>query len=186
MPSETDPDNLSRNPFDCLCELASKERWCWNIFCRTCRHINFRYALHEIARGKHPAGNDWLIHADNPYLKRGSAVQGLGPVPLRQSWSLEEQASLVHAIQHADISNIASSCSYPDWLGYLGLALYYANDAERRDRKLTQSWGPQLMDMTSQSSRAARKLTAACTSVERRLNWEVLEALEFDDMDLLG
>ena len=50
------------NNFEELCKLASDENWCWNLFCTTCGHLHFKYAFSELAAGKSPKDQNWLIH----------------------------------------------------------------------------------------------------------------------------
>lgn len=171
------------NAFESLCKLSSDEQWCWRLFCRTCRHINFRFAFREIARGKHPLEPGWVVYAKNPFIQRGGSVPGLGPVPLRQDWSINEQAQLVDVIHGANLLAIASVCRSPDWLGYLGLALHYTEDAERRDRILTLSWGPQLIDMTLPGSRSERVFRSVVDDPTKCLTWERLKILSDDPID---
>jgi hypothetical protein len=53
------------NQFESLCKLASDEYWCWMLCCGTCGHMHFRYALSELAAGKSPTEESWLVHRQN-------------------------------------------------------------------------------------------------------------------------
>ena len=56
------------NAFEEVCQLANKEHWCWNLFCTTCGHMHFRYALYEMTKGKSPISNDWVVSTGNRRL----------------------------------------------------------------------------------------------------------------------
>jgi len=60
----------------------------------------------------------------------------------RSEWALRDQrpAAIADVLADASISQIASVCKLPDWLGYLGLGLFHTEAVERNDRKLTKAW----------------------------------------------
>ena len=168
----------SRNAFDALCELASQERWCWKINCTTCGHMHFRYALHEILIGNHPDSSSWVVSMSHPALNRGSQSSELGSIPPRwESWPLAEQHQLSDVLVGANIATIRETCTYPDWLGYLGLGLMYCKDVERETRALTKSWVPQLLGERD-NAHAQQLLLSILASSEMVLTWEMLEVLE--------
>ena len=49
----------------------------------------------------------------------------------------------------ADLSNIASTCKYPNWLGYLGLVVHYMQSNSNAYKKLSQGWASQLIEIAS-------------------------------------
>jgi hypothetical protein len=167
-----------RQPYEALCELASHERWCWNIICTTCGHMLFRYALRQLAAGVHPNDARWLMHSDHPVLSRGSPLRELGGVPPLSAWPLDEQRQLVQILASADIAAIRAQCKFPDWLGYLGLALCYTEDAERENHVLTQAWAPQLSRLVRPASAAARFLADLTPQSDNVLTWRALETVE--------
>jgi len=172
------PTCYHNHPFEALCALASRERWCWKIVCTTCGHMLFRYALRQLASGKSPNDEDWLVHKDYPVLRRGSPLRELGPIPPLASWPIEEQARLAKILSTADILVIASACIFPDWLGYLGLALHYTEDVERRNHSLTHAWCPQLQRLVRPASVASNMLSKLSMGQEGVLTWCNLEAVE--------
>jgi hypothetical protein len=167
-----------RNAFDALCELASKEKWCWKISCTTCGHMYFRYGLREILLGRHPDSAEWVVTQTHPVLKRGGQPTELGKLPPRSGhWPIAEQELLLHVLAGANIGRIRSICTHPDWLGYLGLALLYSEEAEREARLITKAWVPQLIQDRPQAC-ARELLESILASNEAILTWQNLEALE--------
>lgn len=150
------------------------------MVCTTCGHMLFRYALRELAKGQDPTDPKWLVHSDHPDLRRGSPLHDLGPVPPLSGWPVEEQRKLQKVLQKADLHSISLECSFPDWLGYLGLALHYTEDAERESRGLTQAWVPKLMNLVGSGSAALEVLAEIATHPKRSLTWRDLETVESD------
>ena len=172
-------ENNQSNAFEALCSLASKEGWCWKINCTTCGHMYFRYGIHEILLGKHPESSCWVVSAHHPVLLRGGQPSELGSVPSRwKPWPIEEQRHLTEILVTANIWTVASECTYPDWLGYLGLGLKYSEEAEREARAITKSWAPQLLDLRAHIPHAATLLQNILYRSDRVISWRTLEGLE--------
>ena len=110
---------VPEQPFEALCGIVSRERWCWKLYCTTCGHMLFRYGLRQLALGAHPGSTDWLVHSDNPTLRTGATLRELGAVPPFSGWPREEQWKLKAIVKDSDIGSIASKATFPDWLGYL-------------------------------------------------------------------
>ncbi len=125
------------NSFQALCKLASEEQCCWNIYCTTCGHMHFRYAFSELAKGKSPEDSEWIVHK-----KKTSYKQELGAIPRRYSGTVKE--SILKICLAADLYGIAEKCSFPDWLGYLGLIINHFSSAELYS-ELSTCWAGQLM-----------------------------------------
>src|SRR4051812_28106316 len=102
-----------QNSFEQLCILASEENWCWNLYCTTCGHLHFIFSFNELAQGKSPADGDWLIHA------RVTKYQ----LPFTRRFTDMQSQTIISICKEANLSLIADSCKFPDWLGYLGLVL---------------------------------------------------------------
>lgn len=139
------------NQFEALCKLASEESWCWNLFCTTCGHMHFRYAFSELAAGKTPENKDWLIHGSNT---RYSTV--LGPLP--RNYTDSEKERVIGICLKANIISIASSCKFPDWLGYLGLVLEHMRSGSKAYTLLSSNWASQLMTMVPQNTQIHARL----------------------------
>lgn len=167
-------------PFDALCALASSENWCWKMTCTTCGHMLFRYGFWQLASGQSPCDPGWLVHHDHPALRRGRPLPELGPIPSLTAWPIEQQRRLHQVASAADISLIAARCEFPAWLGYLGLALHYTEDAEKEERLLTRGWVRQLSALVSPSSAATELLATIAANPDSLLTWRHLEAVEFD------
>lgn len=141
---------LNKNAFEKVCEMASKENWCWRIHCGTCGHMYFRYAFKELTEEKHPDGKGWVT--TGLARNQGERFKEFGPPPKHPrytGWLLRDQAILIDIFSQASLKTISDHCKFPDWLGYLGLALLYTKDMERRKRTLTKAWLPQLRQIDS-------------------------------------
>jgi hypothetical protein len=78
----------------------------------------------------------------------------------------------------ATISTLAGECEFPDWLGYLGLGLWACEESEAGDRTLTNAWAPQLLELVSNDSHAARRLDGIARDCSERLTLGDLELVE--------
>lgn len=164
------------NAFTELCLLASRERWCWKIGCTTCGHDSFRQALWALVHGKHP-DVEWSIDSRSAESTTSAPRKS---APSRQQWSSASQRRLQAIAAEVDLPGVAASASFPDWLGYLGLVLWYTEDVERARSVLTDALVPQLLGLISPDSDGAVFLTdiARLSPQGRRLLWRDLEAVE--------
>ena len=159
------------NPFEALCKLASKENWCWNLFCTTCGHMHFRYAFSELAAGKSPDNKDWLI-----YSEKTDYTQYLGPLP--RSYREEQKEKFLNICQRANISSIAGNCKFPDWLGYLGLVLEHMHTRSNCYKSISSRWASQLRDIVPPASHAHARLCQVIEQEDELLNIGDLETCE--------
>ena len=140
-----------RNAFLALSELAMLERWCWNLSCGTCGHGEFRWSLRALAAGDHPDD-------PNRSLRRGLTFTEIseihGPRPPSRGWPLHEQRLLQAIVADVKLVRLASGW-FPDWLGHLGVALAYTEEAESGDALITRNLGHQLLVMVDDYSSAA-------------------------------
>jgi len=115
------------NPFEMLCKLATMEEWCDKLYCGTCGHTHFRYGLLEIAHGKSPADDDWIVN--NTITDYHDLI---GEIP--KTFSIEDKLSLLEICLETNIKG----SKIP--LGYLGLVLH--NIAVKRvNSKVLRSQG---------------------------------------------
>jgi hypothetical protein len=171
-------EGVPRNPFTALCELASRERWCWKLVCTTCGHGAFRWALRALAQGRHPDDVDWPVHCGAGWTSTTLARRN-GPLPPGPPWPLQVQRALQEIVAASDLRDVAASASSPDWLGYLGLALWYTDDAEQAEGVITRGLVPQLLGFVSPNSAGEMLLRDVTrSSEERRLLWRDLETVE--------
>lgn len=133
MPSSIQPSNA----FEAVCEIASQKDWCWNLYCGTCGHGQFRQAFYAITQGGHPAEQGWSNH-----LRAWSFGKNF-----KYILSTDEQSELAKVLSGSDVSRIRSNAKFPDWLGYLGLGLHYTEQVEWNSRLLTEAWVPQLLEV---------------------------------------
>ena len=159
--------------------LAAKESWCWKIVCTTCGHLYFRYAFRELVQGKHPQSADWR----SGKAHHQELHDELGSVPPLGGWPIPDQRALASVLAGARLKDIASRARFPDWLGYLGLALLYSEDVEREDRSLTKAWVPQLLEILPPQARSRPHLQGILDDPASVFTWRHLEEVE---SDLLG
>lgn len=141
------------NAFQNLCLLASKESWYWNLAFTTCGHQNFRYAFLELSRGKEPESDGWVINNANQknFNKIGELPRGFTPA---------ERESIISICRNANLVDIAASCKFPDWLGYLGLIIHYVSASGESFKLLSKIWAKQLIAMVPSNTAIHDKLNA--------------------------
>ncbi|MGI8812794.1 MAG: hypothetical protein ACR2IH_09760 [Pyrinomonadaceae bacterium] len=164
------------NPFVALCEVASENNWCWKLNCTTCGHQDFLIGLSQIAQNRHPSDARWLPpevvrNADQRLVER--------LVDPRRSIAMGRE-KLYLACSSARIFDIANLSKFPDFLGYLGLALHYQEAVEVKYGLLTRLWGSDLLGMVSRSSQSEAMLQDLLGSDLSRLRWQDLEQVETD------
>lgn len=142
------------NSFEALCGLASKERWCWNLWCTTCGHTNFRYGFLELAAGKSPSHSTWIVN--NRIFQHSGFSAQLGKFP--RQYNQDQKEIITHICLNANLSAISESCHFPDWLGYLGLVLHHMKHSPSF-RKMSQCWASQLGNMTPRDCTTYKRLS---------------------------
>jgi len=158
------------NNFEELCKLASDENWCWDLVCTTCGHMHFRYAFVELASGKSPRDTNWFIHGRNTRYS-----ETLGGIP--RSYSDEQKAKVNEICCSVNLSLLKTKCSFPDWLGYLGLVLEHMYSDTDSYRKVSESWSAQLAELIPKDTSLYRLLSEKANG-KGVLNIEDLEACE--------
>lgn len=164
------------NHFQELCEVASKNNWCWKLYCGTCGNFHFRYAFRELAAGKSPRSPRWIIRQNTDIVRKH-----LGKVP--HNYSREEQENILQICQEADLLFIAFSCKFPDWLGYFGLVLDYTSQLSNYPiyAELSKRWAQQLSAMVHENSPIFDRLDLLSSGIGL-LNLKDLESCEKDIM----
>ena len=147
----------SSNAFETVCERASQKNWCWNIYCTTCGHSDFRKAFHGLSEEGSPEDR-------NAFPLGGTSV--------------ERQSRLSAELAESSLSRIHAKCKFPDWLGYLGLGLHHTEEFEWQSRLLTKSWIPQFIEMLLPETTEARQLAHVLESEKNVLSLGHLEILE--------
>jgi len=113
--------------------------------------MHFRYAFIELANGKSPSGDDWLIQSlETDYSSL------LGDCP--RDYTEEQKEAIALICTESSLTNISSSCKFPDWLGYLGLVLYFMKSESDAYKQLTKAWASQLLGMVSEYSMVTDEL----------------------------
>ncbi len=166
----------SVNKFEALCRLASKEQWCWKLNCTTCGHMYFRYGFREIAKGRVPEGEDWLVYTQVTAGSDSPQREQLGRLPY--SYSSEEKDRVLKICLEADILAIARDCRFPDWLGYLGLVLHHMKTDARIYGEVSAKWARQLKALVGKRSWIYSRLEEIAAGDRLPLNIQDLEQVE--------
>jgi len=167
----------SQNGFETLCYLASQCNPCWKIGCTTCGCAGFRYAFYQLALGRNPNDSDWINTFSLPL---SPACDNLCSFFEIQS-VIESSEVLYEVFANASIANIANACwsrIHCDYLGYLGLALFFMEDIEYQQRRITSVWGEDLLDLVCLESPAYWLLKSLLENNRDCLRWNHLELLE--------
>jgi len=180
------------NQFEDLCSLASEESWCWKVICTTCGHLHFRSAFLELTQGKSPTDDNWVTSIGNDDIMRSS-----GEFPRR--FTRQQKETLAIICRSANLSTISQNCKSPDWLGYLGLALYHARENSNLHlhrnsffkyleidnvkeidafKRLSQGWAKQLKMLVRRESDAYDRLCEITDEKSRIMTLSDLEACE--------
>ncbi len=155
------------NAFLALCILASSEGWCWKLTCTTCGHMHFRYAFKELAIGKHPNKEGWIVNNRTRVTKE--------VVQVVKSFSYRDQEILSRLVLDVPIEVIKKASKAPDWLGYLGLVTIYCN---QHIKEIGRSWSHQFLDILPKGSKAYNAMLEISAG-ERILVLNDLELIEF-------
>lgn len=158
------------NPFEALALIASEERWCWNLYCTTCGHTHFKYAFRELAKGKSPHDDGWIIRKQKTRYR-----DALGPLP--KKYSPKEKERILEICSKASLSKISTECSFPDWLGYLGLVLHHMQPSSSAYKALSIAWAGQLLEMVTPESDIGSRLNLVAQRGDL-LSLNDLEAVE--------
>jgi len=156
--------STEENAFLAMARLADRHDWCWRIGCTTCGCHQFRVGFHELARGVHPGSEEWR-------LTRGPAeFEGTSEQLLR--FTETEQGAIAGIVSQVSLVDLDASCRWPEWVGYLGLALAFTEECERESGILTRSLVPQFTALVSPQER--ERLFKRLRHGEERLRWEDL------------
>ncbi len=159
------------NQFESLCKLASDENWCWDLYCTTCGHMHFRYAFQELGKGRSPIEENWVIHA-----RRTNYEEELGS--FSREYSDDQKENIIGICKEADLIVISNNCRFPDWLGYLGLILWYMRTPTGLFKELSLNWATQLMQIVPHDSEAYYRLDVIAKGHEGALSLSDLEKCE--------
>jgi hypothetical protein len=127
----------SNNSFLLICNYASRRNLCWNIFCTTSGIHEFRSGIYALMKGNHFTDDDQWLTLCKTYT---------GPW---FEWPVSEieYEKFSKVVQNCKLTDVAESCKFPDWLGYLGICLSWLEKWEQEEKHLTQIWGTQLMEL---------------------------------------
>lgn len=161
------------NPFESLCKLASKENWCWNIYCTTCGHMHFRYAFREIAHGVYPDSPNWIITSGRTHYDNGWRFNP-------RDYSEDQIKTVLQICMGSNLKAISNNCEFPDWLGYLGLVLHHFITDDTESQELSKIWAKQLMSMVPEDSISYMQMSDIVLNRRQYLTVSDLELIEQD------
>ena len=101
-----------KNQFEKVCIIASKNNWCWKLFCTTCGCRDIRGAFYSIGINQNIPTN----------LRRISQINNSYRV--NTEFSDTELNIFLQSVITSNLFNISKNCKFPDWLGYIGLVLH--------------------------------------------------------------
>ena len=174
----------SRNPFEALCEA----RYCWRMGCTTCGNWPLRYDLYRLILGFHPDDPDWkgefrFVEAKTgkgPYREiivqpeRGKFPSRYPEYPPPRELSTHDQLKLQTVVKDVRIARL--NMAEPRWLGYLGVALKWCEEAERSNKVLTHALLPQFAELLTTGQSHARQSFQHI--LDSHLTWQNLEGVE--------
>ena len=165
------------NAFEALCNRASEERWCWKLYCTTCGTMHLRYSLQEISRGLSPENTDWIINSRETHYK-----DRLGAFP--KTYKPDVKENVLQICLNANVSLIAQSCAFPDWLGYLGFILEHMYSRSSTYKAVSDKWASELKNLVSESSRSYSRMSEIIENKEDVLTIHDLELIESDMLSI--
>jgi hypothetical protein len=148
-----------RLTLDDILEKAINNNWCWNITCTTCGHIEFYESLNELSNSNHSITN----------IKQGRKRYG----------GLKAQAidEVILQTQKLNLKNLSIKANFPDWLGYIGLILYYTSSNHPKFLSMSNHIINGLLEILPSNSRI-RKLLQSKMELEEPLEISELELIE--------
>lgn len=162
------------NAFEALCGRASEESWCWNLGCTTCANHDLRYGLAQIGLGRHPACPNWERISSN--IENSAEWPSIFSTT---DWPAAMRSQLADTLSGASLKAIPGKCRFPDWLGYLGIALHLVSEDEELAQRLTKKWLPELRSMVQFRSTSRDRLKEVSRTGEA-LRWHHIDGLEQD------
>ena len=173
-----------RNPFEALCEA----RYCWRLGCTTCGTWPLRYDLYRLILGFHPEDADWkgefifveVKTGKGPYREivvqpvRGKFPSNYPEYPRPRELTINDQLKLQTVVKDARISRL--NMAEPRWLGYLGVALKWCEEAESSNRILTRALVPQFAELLASGQNHAHQMFQRI--LDNHLTWQNLGGVE--------
>ncbi len=160
-------DVVKLNSFQEICTVANEEQWCWNLFCGTCGHRNFVKSL-ALLINRRPLA---------------LSINGITRIPsyyyMKDKLLNDFSHNVQEKVKDVSIEYFANNFKYPDFLGYLGIALFYSQSAENENRILTERWIPQFIAIMNQSERSG----VLANVLKKRVFY--LENILFDNKKIL-
>jgi hypothetical protein len=123
----------------------------------------------EMVNGKHPDMEGWIIKKDNHQQIN---------MPLPRGFSKEQQLILLNIVAGARLNEITNVAKFPDWLGYLGLILFFCSTVEQESRLITKTYIPQLLKSVEIDNELSQKMKEILLSPTQVISWQDLEIVE--------
>jgi hypothetical protein len=154
------------NPFEALCVLASRRNYCWKLYCTTCGAMDIRTGFMLIAKGYHPQPSSFNWDLELYKLKRS----------MSRDWTEEMTTKFISELSNASLEFISDNCTFPDWLGYLGLILHQFHYDFSNRIKISNAWKPQL-DAIVKKIQVHQRIDTRIDDIAL-LTWESLKIYE--------
>ncbi len=173
-----------RNSFEALCEA----RYCWRLGCTTCGNWPLRADLYRLILGYHPDDADWkgefifveVKTGKSPYREvvvqseKGKFPSRYPEYPRPRELSIHDQLKLQAVVQ--DVRMARLNMAEPRWLGYLGVALKWCEEAEQSNKVLTHALVPQFTELLAVGQTHAQQSFQHI--LDNHLTWRSLEGVE--------
>ena len=102
--------------------------------------------------GQSPEDDDWLINTDVEHEKLFAKYgRPVGPPYYKVPLSDFGKEKLIKICSEVHISNLAENCAYPQWLAYMGWALFGLKISSENYKNLANNWAKQLKDFIVRS-----------------------------------
>ena len=156
------------NAFSEFVRLADKKRFCWKLGCTTCGAWSYRRGLVLLSFGAMPGSKRWA---------RLERLINLSPGDNRISEIFDEE--FCRLLGDVSLVDIAQSCRFPDWLGFIGVVLHDMHLCKSDSVAAVMcSWASQLSDMISFDPARSAKIRRLSMDEESHLSWRDLEDVE--------
>lgn len=173
--------NIKRNSFVALCDYASRNNWCWKLFCTTCGHGAFSISFSKIVNDKHPDDDSFWPYGmkNHAPLKEADEYRDFWRVDA----SIAMQIKLASIVAEAKVGDIQTVAKFPDWLGYIGLVINHCPRREAR-KIISESFLPQFIEMLKNNKEICEYLQEKQTKQEL-LSINDLSRIESKSVDLV-
>ena len=135
------------NNFEKLCQLASKNCWCWRIYCTTCGCSQIRAGFFAIA-------NDIELCLES--------IDSIIRTEDYRNLDYLNASKIIESVSKSNLDVIQKKCQFPDWLGYIGLIYHLIIPISLlvpvARKELTESLCPQFIKLLHSNTNAYKRI----------------------------